>query len=123
MPVQTAAAVVAALLLETSRIGGFLQRTLLVVLGPLAAAFVHALVSPKREFAADRLAADLCDSPHGLADALLRLDQASELVPFAASPATEPLFSINPFSDRGLGGLFVTHPPIPERVHRLRDIA
>ncbi len=55
MPVQTVAAVVAALLLESSRIGGFLQRTLLFVLGPLAAAFVHALVSPKRELAADRL--------------------------------------------------------------------
>jgi heat shock protein HtpX len=123
MPVQTAAAVIAALLLESSRIGGFLERTLLFVLGPIAAAFVHALVSPKRELAADRLAATLCDSPHGLADALLRLDQASELVPFAASPATEPLFSINPFADRGLGGLFITHPPVSERVRRLRDIA
>jgi heat shock protein HtpX len=123
MPVQTAAAVVAALVLETSRIGGFLQRTLLFVLGPLAAAFVHLLVSPKREVTADRYAAELCGTPHGLADALLRLDQAAELVPFAASPATEPLFSINPFSHRGLGGLFITHPPITERVRRLRDIA
>jgi heat shock protein HtpX len=123
MPVQTTAAVVAALLLESTRIGGFLQRTLLFFLGPVAAAFVHALVSPKREFAADQLAVDLCDSPQGLADALLRLEQASELVPFAASPATEPLLSINPFSDRGLGGLFITHPPVSERVRRLRDIA
>jgi len=122
MPVQTAAAVVAALLLESSRIGGFLQRTLLFLLGPVAAAFVHALVSPKREFGADRLAAQLCDSPHGLADALLRLDQAAELVPFEGSPATEPLFPINPFSERGLGGLFGTHPPIAERVRRLRAL-
>jgi heat shock protein HtpX len=121
--VQTAAAVVAALLLETSRIGGFLQRGLLFVLGPVAAAFVHALVSPRRELAADRLAAELCGAPHGLADALLRLEQAAELVPFEGSPATEPLFSINPFAERGLGGLFGTHPPIAERVRRLRAIA
>jgi len=122
MPVQTAAAVVGALLLETSRIGGFLQRALLFLLGPVAAAFVHALVSPKRELGADRLAAELCGSPHGLADALLRLEQASELVPFEGSPATEPLFTINPFSEHGLGGLFGTHPPVAERVRRLRAL-
>jgi heat shock protein HtpX len=120
--VQTAAAVVAALLLETSRVGGFLQRALLFVLGPVAAAFVHGLVSPKRELAADRLAAELCGSPHGLVDALLRLEQAAELVPFEGSPAAEPLFSINPFAETGLGALFGTHPPVAERVRRLRAL-
>lgn len=120
--VQSAAAVAAAVLLETSRIGGFLQRALLFVLGPIAAAFVHLLVSPKREFSADRLAAELCSSPHGLADALVRLDQAAELVPFEGSPATEPLFTINPFAERGLGALFVTHPAVGERVQRLREL-
>jgi heat shock protein HtpX len=122
MPVQTVAAVVAALVLETSRIGGFLQRTLLFVLGPLAAAFVHALVSPKRELTADRYAAELCGTPHGLANALLRLEQAAELVPFEGSPATEPLFPINPFAERGLGGLFGTHPPLAERLRQLRAL-
>ena len=122
VPVQTTAAVVAALLLETSRIGGVLRRTLLFVLGPVAAAFVHTLLSPRRELAADRLAAELCESPHGLADALLRLERAAELVPFEGSPATEPLFAINPFADAGLGGLFGTHPPVAERVRRLRKL-
>src|ERR671938_1865744 len=89
--VQTSVVVLAAALVEASRIGGFLERALLFVLGPVAAALVHLLLSPKREFEADRLAAELCDSPHGLADALLRLEQASELVDFLASPATEPL--------------------------------
>ncbi len=102
--VQTAAVVVAAALIETSRVGGWLQRTLLFVLGPLAAAIVHLLLSPKREFAADRAAAALCGSPHGLADALLRLEQAAELVEFRASPATEPLYTINPFAEEGLAG-------------------
>jgi heat shock protein HtpX len=120
--VQTAAAVAAAVLLEMSRIGGWLERTLLFVLGPVAAACVHLLVSPKREFAADRLAAKLCDSPHGLADALTRLEQAAELVEFESSPAAEPVFTFNPFAERGLGALFVTHPPIADRVRRLRAL-
>jgi heat shock protein HtpX len=120
--VQTAAAVAAAVTLETSRLGGFLERPLLFMLGPVAAACVHLLVSPKREFAADRYAAVLCGSPHGLADALGRLEQASELVAFEGSPATEPLFTINPFAERGLGALFVTHPPVGQRVRRLREL-
>ena len=63
----------------------------------------------------------LCGSPHGLADALLRLEQAAELVEFRASPATEPLYTFNPFAEEGLAALFVTHPPVGERVRRLRD--
>jgi heat shock protein HtpX len=120
--VQTAAAVAAAVMLEASRIGGWLERALLFVLGPIAAACVHLLVSPKREFAADRFAANVCDSPHGLADALLRLERATELVAFEGSPATEPLFTINPFAEDGLGALFATHPPVAERVRRLRAL-
>ena len=120
--VQTAAAVAAAVMLETSRIGGWFERALLFVLGPIAAACVHLLVSPKREFAADRFAATLCDSPHGLADALLRLEQAAELVEFQGSPATEPLFTINPYAEHGLGALFATHPPVAARVRRLREL-
>ncbi|MGZ4399117.1 MAG: M48 family metalloprotease [Gaiellaceae bacterium] len=120
--IQTAAVVLAASIVELSRIGGWLERTLLFVLGPIAAACVHLLLSPKREFEADRTAAALCGSPHGLADALLRLEQAAELVEFKASPATEPLYSFNPFADEGLAALFVTHPPLEERIRRLRAL-
>ena len=120
--VQTSATVIAAALIETSRIGGWLQRSLLFVLGPLAAAILHLLLSPKREFVADRAAALLTGSPHGLADALVRLEQASELVEFQANPATEPLYTFNPFAEEGLAALFVTHPPLGERVQRLRDL-
>ncbi|HJQ74047.1 MAG TPA: M48 family metalloprotease [Gaiellaceae bacterium] len=120
--VQTAAVVAGAVLLETSRIGGWLERSLLFVLAPVAAACVHLLVSPRREFAADRFAAKLCDSPHGLADALARLEQASELVAFEGNPAIEPLLTINPFADEWPARLFVTHPPIEERVRRLREL-
>ena len=119
---QTAVVVLSASMIELSRIGGWLERALLFVLGPIAAACVHALLSPKREFEADRRAAELCESPHGLADALVRLDQAAELVEFKASPATEPLWTFNPFLEEGLAALFVTHPPIEERVRRLRAL-
>jgi len=120
--VQTTAVVIAAALIELSCVGGWFQRALLFVLGPLAAAFVHLLLSPKREFQADRAAAALCGSPHGLADALTRLEQAAELVEFRANPATEPLYTFNPFAEEGLAGLFVTHPPVAERIRRLREL-
>jgi heat shock protein HtpX len=119
---QTAVVVLAASIVELSRIGGWLERALLFVLGPVAAACVHVLLSPKREFEADRTAAAICGSPHGLADALLRLEQAAELVAFQASPATEPLYPFNPFLEEGLAALFVTHPPVGERVRRLREL-
>lgn len=121
--VQTAVVVLAASMIELSRVGGFLQRALLFVLGPVAAACTHLLLSQKREFEADARAAQLCESPHGLADALLRMEQASELVTFAASPATEPLWTLNPFSEEGLAALFGTHPRVEERVRRLRALA
>jgi heat shock protein HtpX len=120
---QTAVVVLAASMIELSRVGGWLQRALLFVLGPVAAACTHALLSPKREFEADARAAELCESPHGLADALLRLDQASQLVAFEASPATEPMWTFNPFLEEGLAALFVTHPKIEARVQRLRALA
>jgi heat shock protein HtpX len=120
--VQATAVVLAALIVELSRIGGWLERALLFVLGPVASAVVHILLSAKREFEADELAASLCDSPHGLADALIRLEQAAELLEFEASSATEPLYTINPFLEEGVAALFVTHPPVGERVQRLRAL-
>jgi heat shock protein HtpX len=120
--VQTIAVIVATVIVESSRIGGFLQRAFLFVLGPIAAAFVHLLLSEKREFEADRFAAEICDSPHGLADALVRLEAAMELVGFEASPATEPVYTTNPFAEEGLAALFNSHPPVGERVRRLREL-
>jgi heat shock protein HtpX len=119
---QTPVVMLAAALIDSSRIGGWLERPLLLVLGPVAAAFQHLVLSPRRELAADRLAAEICESPHALADALIRLEQALELVEFSASPATEPLYTINPFDERGLAAMFVSHPPVAERVRRLREL-
>jgi heat shock protein HtpX len=120
--VQTPLVVLSAMVIEMSRIGGWLERALLMFLGPIAAAILHLMLSAKREFAADRTAAGLCGSPHGLADALIRLEQTEELFPFESTPATEPLYTINPFAEEGLAALFVTHPPVGERVQRLRSL-
>ncbi|HEY4976417.1 MAG TPA: M48 family metalloprotease [Gaiellaceae bacterium] len=121
--VQTASVATAATIVELTHFTGFLQRGMLFALAPIAAAVESLLLSPKREYDADLSAAALCGSPHGLADALLRLESASELVSFAASPTTEPLYPINPF-DRGdrLARMFETHPPLPQRIARLREL-
>jgi heat shock protein HtpX len=112
---QTSAVMLAVVLVDLSRIGGWFERALLAILGPIAAAFVHLLLSPRRELAADKLAASVLGSGDGLADALLKLDRASDLVSFQASPATEPLYTVNPFAEEGLAALFVTHPPLERR--------
>lgn len=120
--VQTFVVLFAATLVESSRIGGWLSRALLYVLAPIAAAFVHLLLSPRRELDADALAAAATGTPHDLADALMRLDRAAELVEFAASPATEPLYAVDPFESEGLARMFKTHPPLADRVRRLREL-
>jgi heat shock protein HtpX len=120
--VQTFVVLFATTLVELSRIGGWFSRFLLYVLAPLSAAFVHLLLSPKRELYADALAAESTQAAHDLADALMRLDRAAELVDFAASPATEPLYPIDPFEAEGIARMFKTHPPLDERVRRLREL-
>jgi heat shock protein HtpX len=120
--VETPVVVLTGWLVEASRIGGWFERALLFVLGPVAASIAQVLLSEKRVFAADLRAARICESPHGLADALVRLEQAQELVSFRASPTTAPVYVVNPFEGVGLAALFGTHPPISERVKRLRAL-
>ncbi len=120
--VQTFVVLFAATLVESSRIGGWFSRVLLYAFAPIGAAFVHLLLSPRRELHADALAASATGGAHDLADALMRLDRASELVEFAASPATEPLYSFDPFESEGIARMFKTHPPLELRVRRLREL-
>jgi heat shock protein HtpX len=120
--VQTSVVLFATNLVELSRVGGWFSRALLFVFAPIAAAFVHLLLSSKRETAADELGAAASRDANDLADALLRLDRAAELVEFAASPATEPLYPFDPFEEDGLARMFKTHPPLDARVRRLREL-
>ena len=119
---QTVAVVIASATVEASRLGGAFSARCSSCSAPVAAAFVHLLLSPKREYEADRLAADLCGSPHGLADALVRLEQAMELVGFEASPATEPVYTTNPFADDGHRDALRTASADRRAVRRLREL-
>jgi heat shock protein HtpX len=92
-----------------------------IILAPLAAMIIQAAISRSREFAADRGAAQIVGAPHGLADALRKIDAASRQVPLDANPATAHMFIMKPFSGRGMMALFSTHPPTEQRIQRLLE--
>jgi heat shock protein HtpX len=93
---------------------------LTVILAPLAAMLIQMAVSRSREYQADASGAQLTRNPNGLASALTKLGQASRMVPMDANPATAHLFIVNPLSGRAMMNLFATHPPLEERIARLR---
>ena len=102
--------------------GGVLGGILMVILAPIAAMLIQMAVSRAREFQADATGARLAGKPWGLAKALEKLDTASKALPMDASPSTAHLFIVNPLSGRSLLRLFSTHPPIEERIARLRSM-
>jgi heat shock protein HtpX len=94
---------------------------LIAVLAPLAAMLIQLAISRTREFGADETGARLTGNPDGLANALLKLEAAVRARPMVgANPATAHLFIVNPLAGGGIAKLFMTHPPIEERVRRLR---
>ena len=92
----------------------------MAVIAPIAALLVQMAVSRSREFQADATGARLAGRTWGLSKALEKLDMASHAVPMAANPATAHLFIVNPLSGQALMKLFSTHPPMAERIERLR---
>ena len=93
---------------------------LLAILAPFAAMLVQLAVSRAREYQADASGARLAGRPWGLAKALEKLETAARAEPMPANPATAHLFIVNPLSGQTLMRLFSTHPPIEERIRRLR---
>ena len=94
---------------------------LLAILAPIAALLVQMAVSRSREFQADATGAQVAGRSWGLAKALEKLQMANQAMPMAdATPATAHLFIVNPLSGASLARLFSTHPPIEERIARLR---
>jgi heat shock protein HtpX len=91
----------------------------MVFLAPIAAMLIQAAISRSREFAADAGGAQIAGSPHGLANALRKLESASKQIPMEANPATAHMFIIKPFSVSGLLSLFSTHPPTEQRIAAL----
>ena len=93
---------------------------LLAILAPFAAMLVQLAVSRAREYQADASGARLAGRPWGLAKALEKLETAARAEPMPANPATAHLFIVNPLSGQTLMRLFSTHPPIEDRIRRLR---
>jgi heat shock protein HtpX len=100
---------------------GALGAIVLMIIGPLAAALLQLGVSRQREYLADATAARMLREGKPLADALENLETARHVVPLAVNPAMETLYIVNPFSGGGVTKLFSTHPPIADRVKRLRE--
>jgi heat shock protein HtpX len=105
--------------------GNPLSALFMIIVAPLVATIIQLAISRSREFAADETGAKLAGDPDGLIGALLKLEQTARVVPPAhAEPATANLFIVNPFGGaHALSRLFSTHPPMAERVARLRELS
>ena len=100
--------------------GGVIGLLMMSIVAPIAAMLIQLAISRSREYQADASGAQILHSGENLARALEKLEYASQRVPLDASPQTAHLFIVNPLSGRSLAGLFSTHPPIEERIRRLR---
>jgi heat shock protein HtpX len=105
--------------------GNALSAILMLVLAPIAAMLIQMAISRAREYVADEDGGKICGDPNALADALVRLHEGAVRQPMDANPSTAHMFIVNPLAGRmgGLQGLFSTHPPMEERVRRLRQQA
>jgi len=101
---------------------GLIGSLAMVLLAPIAATIIQLAISRQREFSADATGARIAGSANALADALERLEAGAKAMPMQVNSAAEPLFIVKPFSGRGMAALFSTHPPIEERVRRLRAL-
>ena len=99
---------------------GFAGALATIIIAPLAAMLLQLGVSRQREYLADRTGAELLGDGRPLADALESIHAKVAVAPMAVNPATEALYIMNPLSGRGVTALFSTHPPVEERVRRLR---
>lgn len=90
------------------------------ILAPIAALLIQMAISRSREYQADASGARFAGQPNGLANALEKLGIYSRRVPMQASPQTAHMFVVNPLRGGHLATLFSTHPPLEDRVARLR---
>jgi len=99
---------------------GFIGLIVMSVLAPMAAMLIQMAISRSREYLADATGAAISGSPEGLARALEKLGAYSRRLPMQAEPSTAHMFIVNPLSGKSMLSLFATHPPLEERIARLR---
>jgi heat shock protein HtpX len=92
-----------------------------LIVGPIAATLLQLAVSRQREYLADATAARVIGEGKPLAEALETLERGREAIPLQVNPATASLYIVNPLRGGGMASLFSTHPPLAERVRRLRE--
>lgn len=103
---------------------GLLGGLLMALLAPVAASLIQMAISRSREYLADDTGARLCRQPLALASALEKLQGWSQRIPMQqGNPTTEQMFIVTPLFSGGMSRLFSTHPPIEERIARLRIMA
>ena len=102
--------------------GGMIGLIAMAILAPLAATIIQMAISRSREYMADVGGAKVSGKPYGLASALEKISRAAQQIPMDANPSTAHMFIVNPLSGRSLMNLFSTHPPVEERVARLRKM-
>ena len=101
---------------------GLVASLAMVILAPISATLIQLAISRQREYSADATGAQICGNPESLASALLRLEEGVKATPMKVNQATECLYIVKPFSGGGIASLFSPHPPIEERVRRLRQM-
>ncbi|MBU4233039.1 MAG: zinc metalloprotease HtpX [Desulfobacterales bacterium] len=99
---------------------GIIGVLVMSIIAPIAAMLIQMAISRSREYLADETGAQLAHNPESLARALEKLSLGVQRAPMNASPATAHMFIVNPLTGSSLMNLFSTHPPIEERVARLR---
>jgi heat shock protein HtpX len=90
------------------------------IIAPMAAMIIQMAISRSREYLADATGASFAGNPEGLANALEKLGAYSKKLPMDANPSTAHMFIVNPLSGRSMMRWFSTHPPLEERIARLR---
>ncbi|HQM91977.1 MAG TPA: zinc metalloprotease HtpX [Syntrophales bacterium] len=102
--------------------GGMIGMLFMAILAPIAAMLIQMAISRSREYLADDGGARVSGKPWALASALEKLQAASRAIPMNANPSTAHIFTVSPLSGRSFASLFSTHPPIEERIARLRSM-
>jgi heat shock protein HtpX len=105
---------------------GVIGSIALAILAPLAAMLVQMAISRSREYAADRLGAEICGDPNALAGALAKISHGAQVIPnenAEANPAMAHMFIVNPLTGQGMDNLFSTHPNVENRIAALQALA
>jgi heat shock protein HtpX len=103
--------------------GNIFGQLALLILAPIAAFFLQAALSRSREFEADRSGARLISDGEPLARALAKLEQGARTIPMNVDPAQASKYIVNPLTGRKVqfANLWSTHPPMDQRIARLRS--